>query len=255
MTEAGITARREHCNMGPRFRAGTWRRPYETEKGVEKMNKHTQKKTRVAAVALGAACVASILLGGRAVWMNMGGLLTAVFGLFTLMGYGMSPTSDPANIRTYVPLNIFDPSFDGAHTVLATQSAAPEINDEFLYGIGPEYRRYVESVKAVCWNSLAVWVLLITLIVLSVMLLKRRKDALAHIPVLWAWTFVALVPALYRLMLWAVGTMDSAITFYLMAGCAFAALAMGWNVKQTPEGEDASRPAAPTQERETPEGS
>lgn len=94
------------------------------------MKRKNQRKTVAAWIVFGVACMASILIGGKVIWMNIGGLLSAVLGLFTLLGYSLSPTSDPANIRTYVPLNIFDPSFDGAHTVLATQSAAPEITED-----------------------------------------------------------------------------------------------------------------------------
>lgn len=221
------------------------------------MKRKNQRKTVAAWIVFGVACMASILIGGKVIWMNIGGLLSAVLGLFTLLGYSLSPTSDPANIRTYVPLNIFDPSFDGAHTVLATQSAAPEITDEFLYGIGPEYRRYSEAVKTVCWTSLAVWAFLALMVVLSVLLVKRRPNTSAQAPILLAWSFLAMVPAMCRIMLWGIHSFDSAVTFFVLGGCSLAVFAMAWNKKGDSDSEQDgqhSTPEAQEQESETPSG-
>lgn len=188
------------------------------------------KEKRVVWAVFGGVCLLAVFIVHRAVWMNIWGLLTAVVGIFPIIGYTLSPTSDPTHLSTYEPLNVFESWFNGARMEMVTRDVLTGTDVSSLTDFS-DYFRYEKEIRAVCWSSLTVWLLFVLLILFSVKLAKRRrkKHVSVTVPILIGWTFLMLVPYICTVTVETAGSINAAHTFYAMSLCALTFFLIVWN--------------------------
>ncbi len=145
---------------------------------MNKKNALTKTPTQKTIIwSLGLLCLlllASIIIPGGGVWLNIAGMLESVAGVSVLISYNLSPQSRVYDLDNYVPLNVFDERFGGANKQIATKAG---LTGEPMLDVGPYYEGYTEyrdTLSELCWTSFIFWVLFILVFIAMYLMLKKR---------------------------------------------------------------------------------
>lgn len=132
----------------------------------------------------------SAILPGATIWENIMGTLFAFIGGFALLWWNVSGASDPSNLETYVPLDIFDDVFGPSRLEITTRAILTGQAEPYY---GSEYQK---EISYVCLESFFVLVMLILVVVATYKLFNKQgiQEQVAHRSILIMWTFVAAAP-------------------------------------------------------------
>lgn len=157
-----------------------------------------------------------------AIWDNILGTLGAFSGVFSLIAYSLSGVSTLGN-PNYVPLWAYA-SFKSADLEIVSRTGLTMFeypgrlsgsiwDHEYLL-----WDFYDRAVLRVTLGSIGVWGLLITLVILSFRLTKKRAQAgtSARAAVLIAWVPIVLVPVACKITVYAFHAINAAATFAVM---------------------------------------
>ena len=198
-----------------------------------------KKAGRVLAVSVFViVLLAAAFLPGEAVWAYIRAMLCSASGVVTLLTYRFSGHADINDYKNYVPLNIYDPGFDGANAQIALQA---EMTGEKLPQLGKYFEgqtEYAARLKALSWSGLWVWVLFIVAVIAVVKLVKKREQQglRAVVPVCWMLSCIVAAPTVCAAMLHFTNRINASATFIVMEIAALAVF-LGAFWKEEPRNE------------------
>lgn len=179
--------------------------------------------------------IMSIFLPGKGVWMNIYGMIISVFGLIVLLAYGLSGNSNPRDLGNYVPLNVYDKKFRGAHMQIATRSGLTNQTypDPSNY---KEYSNFEDIITDMSWASFCFWIFLILLVVAIHKLIQKRQqqEISATLPVFSMMSLIAAAPLVCLFTLQTANFINAAGTFIILEILALLVFWGAWS-KEIPQ--------------------